>query len=122
MQKNRSVPIKRKSGLTAFCNESGRQTRIFGTKGSILTDSTLIHITNFLTGEKRTVDTNIVNDGSITSGHGGGDGGVMEAFLKAVATGDRSSIISGADETLESHLMCFLAEESRLTGEVKEVR
>ena len=108
--------------MTAFCNESGRQTRIFGTKGSILTDSTLIHITNFLTGEKRTVDTKVVNDGSITSGHGGGDGGVMAAFLKAVATGDRSSIISGADETLESHLMCFLAEESRLTGEVKEVR
>ena len=108
--------------MTAFCNENGRQTRIFGTKGSILTDSSLIHITNFLTGEKRTIDTNIVNDGSILSGHGGGDGGVMDAFLTAVATGDRSSIISGADETLESHLMCFLAEESRLTGEVKDVR
>ena len=108
--------------MTAFCNESGRQTRIFGTKGSILTDSSLIHITNFLTGEKRTVDTNIANDGSILSGHGGGDGGIMDAFIRAVATGDRSGILSGADETLESHLMCFLAEESRLTGEVKEVK
>ena len=108
--------------MTAFCNEGARQTRIFGTKGSIVTDSTLIHITNFLTGEKRTVDTKILNDGSINTGHGGGDGGVMDAFIHAVATGDTSSIISGADETLESHLMCFLAEESRLTGEVREVK
>lgn len=108
--------------MTAFCNEGGRQTRIFGTKGSIVTDSSLIHVTNFLTGEKRTIDTKLVNDGSILSGHGGGDGGLMDAFVHAVATGDGKSILSGADATLESHLMCFLAEESRLSGEVKEVK
>ena len=108
--------------MTAFCNEGGRQTRIFGTRGSIVTDSTLIHITDFLTGEKRTVDTRVVNDGSMLSGHGGGDSGVMDSFLQAVATGDGKYILSGPEETLESHLMCFLAEESRLTGEVKDVK
>ena len=56
------------------------------------------------------------------SGHGGGDSGVMDSFLQAVATGDGKYILSGPEETLESHLMCFLAEESRLTGEVKDVK
>ena len=29
----------------------------------------------------------------------------MDGFVRAVATGDSSSILSGAQETLESHLM-----------------
>lgn len=107
--------------MTAFCNEAGRQTRIFGTRGSILTDSRMIHITDFLTNETKTVDTELVNDGSILSGHGGGDGGVIGAFVKALATGDDSYILTGLDETLESHLMVFAAEKSRHENKVLAV-
>ena len=57
----------------------------------------------------------------ILGGHGGGDGGLMEAFVKAVATGDRSAILSGPDETLESHLMVFAAERSRHRGTVESL-
>lgn len=105
--------------MTAFCNEGGRRTRIFGTRGSLHADSQSITVTDFLTGQSETLDTHITNDGGILSGHGGGDGGVMDAFLRAVETGDRSHILSGTDETLESHLMVFAAEESRLNGNVK---
>jgi hypothetical protein len=41
---------------------------------------------------------------------------VMSAFLDAVSSGDRSLIRTGPRESLESHLMAFAAERSRLTG------
>ena len=108
--------------MTAFCDEDGRQTRIFGTRGAIQADSRIIHVTDFLTGRKYDLDSGIIDDGSILSGHGGGDFGVMDAFVRALETGDRSFILSGVDETLESHLMVFAAEESRRTGKVIDIR
>lgn len=107
--------------MTAFCNEGGRQTRVFGTRGALWADSKNIVVTDFLTGESKTIDTDIINDGGILSGHGGGDGGIMDAFLNAVATGDKSQILSGIDETLESHLMVFAAENSRRSGQVQSL-
>jgi hypothetical protein len=38
-----------------------------------------------------------------------------------VATGDTSHILSGARETLETHLTVFAAEQSRLEGRVVDV-
>ena len=104
--------------MTAFNAHGGRKTRIFGTRGEIDTDSKLIHIHNFLTNSTRTVDTDIANDGGILSGHGGGDFGVMECFVSAVANGDSSQIVSGTDATLASHLLVFAAEESRKENKV----
>jgi hypothetical protein len=45
----------------------------------------------------------------------------MDAFISAVAEQDPSKILSGTDETLESHLMVFAAEESRKTGKVMDI-
>jgi hypothetical protein len=59
----------------------------------------------------------VVNAGAEAGdGHDGGDFGVMGAFLDAVSAGDRSLVRSGPRESLESHLMAFAAERSRLTG------
>ena len=63
------------------------------------------------------MDTN-ASEGSILGGHGGGDGGLMEHFVTALATDDASQILSGPDATLESHLMVFAAEKSRKEGRV----
>ena len=104
--------------MTAFNAHSGRKTRIFGTRGEIDTDSRIIRIHRFLDDSNRVVDTEIANDGGILSGHGGGDFGLMNAFVDALATRDQSKISSGIDETLASHLMVFAAEESRRTGRV----
>ncbi len=54
-------------------------------------------------------------------GHGGGDEGVMAAFVQALrepgaARGTRST--TTAREALESHLMAFAAEEARVSGAV----
>ena len=61
------------------------------------------------------------DDGSILSGHGGGDFGLMKSFIHAVLEQDQSLILSGPDETLESHLMVFAAEKSRQTGQIVEL-
>jgi hypothetical protein len=49
----------------------------------------------------------------IVDGHAGGDYGLMSHFVRAVAEEDPRWILSGVDETLESHLMVFAAERSR---------
>jgi len=107
--------------MTAFNTHAGRKTRIFGTRGEIDTDSTIIKITHFLDNSVREVNTETANDGGILSGHGGGDFGLMDAFVRAVAANDPNQILSGIDETLESHLMVFSAEESRRKGTVENL-
>lgn len=46
----------------------------------------------------------------------------MDAFVRAVAENDPTQILSGVDETLESHLMVFAAEESRHKGSVEFIK
>ncbi len=104
--------------MYAFNPGSGRHTRIGGTKGYIETDdSSVIRHFDFLTKKWDEIDTE-ASDASMAGGHGGGDGGVLEAFCRAVAENDPSYIVSGADATIESHLTTFAAEESRRTGKV----
>lgn len=106
--------------MTGF-NEGGhRKTRIFGTRGALYGDGNCIEHVDFLTDAKRTIDTRAA-DGSIQGGHGGGDDGLMAAFLAAVGTGDRSHILSGLEESLETHLMVFAAEKARHNNIVAEV-
>ena len=103
--------------MTAFCNVIGRVTRIFGTRGDIFADNDKIVVTDFLTDESENIVTD-ADDGTILSGHGGGDFHIMDDFISAIENNDPTRIISNADETLESHLMCFKAEESRNTQKV----
>jgi predicted dehydrogenase len=49
-------------------------------------------------------------------GHGGGDDGLMRAFVAALK-GDRAAVRTSARESVASHLMAFAAERSRLEGE-----
>ncbi|MCA9922604.1 MAG: hypothetical protein KC421_09535, partial [Anaerolineales bacterium] len=53
------------------------------------------------------------------SGHGGGDFGIMRSFVHAV-NGDETAL-TNARESLESHLMAFAAEESRLQHTVVDM-
>jgi predicted dehydrogenase len=107
--------------MTAFTRARGRETRIFGTRGELRGNSQEIEIFDFLTGETNLVDTEVASDGSILSGHGGGDDGLMRVFVSAVAQEDASLILSGPLETLESHLMVFAAEQARHRGTVVQV-
>ena len=45
----------------------------------------------------------------------------QDAVVAAVSENDRSKVLSGPDETLESHLMVFAAERARLEQTVVEM-
>ena len=107
--------------MTAFTRGRGRETRLFGTKGELYGDSDKLRIFDFLSGKTREVDTSAA-DASILGGHGGGDFGLMRSFVTAVAKRDPSLILSGPDESLETHLMVFAAERARRKGTVEKVR
>jgi predicted dehydrogenase len=101
--------------MTAFTPYGRRRTRIMGSRGFLEGDGHQISVTDFVTGQAAPVP---VDDSAVAAGggHGGGDFGVIGAFADAVASGDRSLISTGPRESLDSHLMAFAAERSRLTG------
>ena len=45
----------------------------------------------------------------------------MHRFIEAVATDDPGKILSGPDETLETHLMVFAAEKARRKNRVVDL-
>jgi predicted dehydrogenase len=103
--------------MTAFNRAAERKTRLFGTRGELYGDGHAIEHFDFLTEQTQTIETR--EDASIgTFSHGGGDYRLMQSFVAAVATGDASKILSGAEETLASHLAVFAAEKARREGRV----
>ncbi len=107
--------------MTAFTKARPRETRIFGTRGEIYGNGTKIQVFDFLTGRSEIVDISEDDPDSLT-GHSGGDHGLIAAFVNAVAENDPSKILSGPEETLESHLITFAAEKSRVQGKIIEIK
>ena len=103
--------------MTAFTRSEGRQTKLFGTRGQLTGNGTTIEVFEFLT-EKTTVTDTRATDGTVTGGHGGGDYGLMRAFVDAIAHDDPSRVLTGPQETLDSHLMVFAAEKARRENRV----
>lgn len=104
--------------MTGFNEIGHRRTRIFGTKGELEGNGKTLRVFDFLTDSHETIDT-VAGDPSAAGGHDGGDAGLMDAFIRAVQTGDRASILSGPQATLDSHLAVFAAERARRTGTVQ---
>ncbi len=103
--------------MTAFAEGRHRETRIFGTKGELAIDRNSIRLFDFLTDKWEEIKLDS-GDHSIIGGHGGGDFVLIENFIDAIQSNDKSLILSGAEETLESHLMVFAAEKSRRENKV----
>jgi predicted dehydrogenase len=103
--------------MTAFTPSGGRRTHICGTRGHIYGDSTTFSVLDFRTGKTTEHDPR-QEDQAVLAGHGGGDNGVIENFVAAVAANNPDLVLSGPKATLESHLMVFAAEKARLRGQV----
>ncbi len=94
-------------------HEEGRSIRIDGTKGTItgrfLASGTKLVLYESLSGKKEVVlKTNMLD------AHGGGDFALMKAFIKNVREQSKNGTMTSAKEALESHLMAFAADISRL--------
>lgn len=89
-----------------------RSTRIDGTLGTIFAEfgqaGSWVEVHDKLTGKIRRYNTSATTE----SGHGGGDLGLMDAFVRSV----RGEIEpkSSASDAIESHLMAFASEKARL--------
>ena len=103
--------------MTAFSKAAYRNTRLFGTRGELIGDGETIRVYDFLTRAERLITPAPAD----ADGHGGGDAGLMAAFISAVATGNRELISSGPRESLASHVAVFAAERARLNGTVETI-
>jgi predicted dehydrogenase len=107
--------------MTGFNAGSHRRTRLFGTHGELEGDGETVRVFDFLTQQTEVLSANPPGDPTAGGGHGGGDWGLMDAFVQAVATGDPSPILSGPRESLSAHLAVFAAEHARHHGTVTTV-
>lgn len=98
----------------------GRHTRIMGTKGDIVGDMNKFTVTDFLTNNKSVWDEDISKLPGYSS-HGGGDWGILKDFVLAVSHQDAKYLSSTIDVSIESHVMGFKAEESRVKKKVVKI-
>lgn len=100
--------------MEAFTSYEGRRTRIMGSHGDIVGDMSQFVYTNFLTGEK--------TEWMLTSdSHGGGDWNLVADWVQAVSKQNSELLSSSIDVSVESHIIGFTAEKSRLGGKIEEV-
>ena len=95
----------------------GRTVRIDGTRATLLANEARseIEIHDHRTGR---ADRTTTPRG--VGGHGGGDDGLMRAFVGAIE-GDRAGVLTSARESVASHLMAFAAEDARVSGQTVDL-
>ena len=98
--------------MTAFSDEVGRETEFRGTHGTISGNGGKITVVRFGEAEAHTYDVNAASQ-SLAGGHGGGDAGLMDDFVKAVSNEYQSLLGATPDEMLAGHFMAFEAEKKR---------
>lgn len=96
--------------MCAFTKECNRTIKLMGTKGEIRghMEKNEIEFLNFITGSRE-----MIHLEQSPYGHGGGDYGIMQDFVKLVRD-EESKGRTSADISVQSHLMAFAAEEARL--------
>ena len=100
--------------MEAITSYEGRRTRVMGSHGDIVGDMSQFTYTQFLTGKK--------TEWKLTSdAHGGGDWNLVADWVQAVSKQDASLLSSSIDASVESHIIGFTAEKSRLSGKTKKI-
>ncbi|TDF92615.1 Gfo/Idh/MocA family protein [Paenibacillus piri] len=97
--------------MCGFTRHSERRIQIMGTKGELRGEEDRIVWMDFLTHEEHEIKIP-----EQTSGHGGGDSGIMKSFLNEVRGYSGKESLTSAAASVRSHLLAFAAEESRLNG------
>jgi predicted dehydrogenase len=122
-----SVNLQYAGGVTAsfrmdaFTPAWGRQTRLMGSHGLLDGDMTRLVHHDFRTGDVHTWISDAVDVGDATTGHGGGDWRLVADFVDAVVYRDPSRLTSSLAQSIESHLVAFACERSRVNGTVERI-
>jgi hypothetical protein len=109
--------------MEAFTSYHGRRTRIMGAMGDMVGDMEELVVTDFRTGKqvKLVPKAEDVADYK-NSGHGGGDWGLARDFVQAVSQQNPALLTSTIDNSIESHVMGFMAEASRKNNKIMQVK
>ncbi|MDD3336831.1 MAG: Gfo/Idh/MocA family oxidoreductase [Eubacteriales bacterium] len=100
--------------MCAFTAHGGRNIRLMGTHGEIFGDmkANTIRVMPFV-GEEKLIDVSKLADDF--SGHGGGDARMVDELIHLLEEGDSPALpLTSIDRSVESHLVAFAAEKSRL--------
>lgn len=86
-----------------------------GSKGDIIGDMETFVMTDFKT--KKQVTWSLKTDP-----HGGGDHLLVKDWVQAISQQDKTLLSSSIEASVESHLMAFAAERSRLNRTIEDIR
>jgi predicted dehydrogenase len=100
--------------MEAFVSYEGRRTRIMGSLGDVTGDMESFTLTTFKDGSRRSWTLK-------TDAHGGGDFPMVRDWVQAVAQQNPKLLSSPIEDSVESHLMAFAAERSRLNRTIEDV-
>ncbi len=105
--------------MCAFTNKLGRTIKLMGTRGEIRGnfEKKEIEVSDFLSGT-----TEVVYLKNIMSGHGSGDYGILSNFIQMVRDENFIESAKSLDIALQSHIMAFAAEKSRITGQIVDMK
>nr|AQQ74728.1 hypothetical protein [uncultured bacterium] len=108
--------------MEAFTPWGGRRTRVMGSMGYLEGDMHQFRIYDFRTDKTKIYNTRIdeVNNYK-NEGHGGGDWRMVSDWIQAVSQHKPELLTSTIESSIESHIMCFKAEESRVGNTVLDI-
>ncbi|MEK0317229.1 Gfo/Idh/MocA family protein [Cohnella sp. 56] len=103
--------------MSAFTRDVSRTLKLMGTKGEIrgAMEKNEIEIVHFGSGKVETISFGGV-DGHV--GHGGGDMRLVKDFLRLVRADGKGDSLTSAQRSVQSHLIAFASEQSRVDGQV----
>lgn len=105
----------------AFTGFEFRKTKIFGTHGCIEGDGTTLELLDFRTGERQRIPVPMREGPRAQSGHGGGDAGLIGAFLSALTSGEPRLHLPDPRQGLAAHHLTWAAEKARVTSSVVDI-
>jgi predicted dehydrogenase len=108
--------------LSGFTNKISRTIKVMCENGEIRGDDSMntIEVTKFTSNAVECFEQRVIHPALVQGGHGGGDIGLMEDFLTLLQNNEDSSR-SSIGHSVESHVMAYAAEQSRIAGKVIDI-
>ena len=108
--------------LSGFTNRMCRNIKIMCEYGEInaCDDGDQIEITRFNSNQVEQISKTLIRTAQVEGFHGGGDSLLMEDFISNLESGSAESKTT-IERSIESHIMAYAAELSRVTGRVVDM-